>query len=125
MSDKITLDTLAASANQGPVYRRHAAMTHQKAGCGDNKCRYWLYAVILFIIVAVILAVTRPCFVRRCCDDSSRSKDCDRDCDDYFRDLNWGKLLLWSLVITLVLIVILYALMCCGCFDGCGSACSM
>ncbi len=125
MSDKISLDTLANSANSGPAYRR-AAMSHSSKGmCAENNCRYWVYAVILFIIVALLLAVTRPRFVRKCCDESDRSKDCDRDnCDEFFRDINWAKLLVWSLVVTVVILLILYALKCCGCFDGCGvSAC--
>ena len=125
MSEPITMESLRSNVAAGPASRRAAA--HRAKECHDveGSCRYWLWFLVIALVVGVILAVARPKFVRKCGEEErSRSEKCDRECDDFFRDINWGKLVLWALVIALIICVVLYLLKHCGCFDGCETACS-
>lgn len=125
---KYTLDCLVKKADNPCVENKHCepkyvqqAPVADAAGCGGyggrwNACSIIVWWIIIAIIVGFILFLFRPAFLLGR-DHHGHRGDYDRDgCYD---DCNWGSLIVWSLVISLGLII-LFWLISCFCGGGAG-----
>ena len=81
---------------------------------GQNRWGYFLvWLIVIWIIVAAILWIFQPDFLnegfgcgkrsKRC--ERERSRSCSRDRDDCF---NFGRLALWSFIIALVIVFLIW-----------------
>jgi len=67
--------------------------------------------IVLVVVVFVVIVATRPRWIVK--HGGKDSSSCDESRDDKCSELDWGKALLWSIVIAIGLLVvfwILYAL---------------
>ena len=80
------------------------------AGYQWGACGFIVWWIILALIIGFILFLFRPTFLLDGRDRDGYGRDRD-DC----ADVNWGTLVVWSLVVALVIIIIFWLLSCfCG-----------